>query len=872
MSDKKNKRTNKFSSEQLIKLEANLDKTKSMDEKAEMLLEFGLIESFRKNYNKSIKYIEEAQKIYNEIKDINKIITCLAELAIVHYKNCNDRLIRSLTLLNDAKYLLENSELKNKQEVEAQVLHYYGIIYYFEKRYSDALKYFKLAQNLLDKNSLEYAKTLDSLAIFYLRTNSYYTAVERMKQSLKIKKNIGNNREISLTELLLGRYLSNIENNEEAKTHLFNGLETVEALGDFHTGARIWGELAKVHFELDDFTNAEKYALKSINLAQKFELKMVSAFSYCILANISIKNNNYENAVKLLETEVEPIFNNFLAPRGQGLAKQIRALIYEKNDQVKQSIECLHEAIELFSDAGSSSEAAKSYYKLGLIYKNASDFPKASVSLMEALSIARSNNLYILGKKTEDLLFEVDEDEWSNIIEKTVKKENLFSDGKSFLDNFSLIGDISTRQSGNKDPFLALLRIGRSIAAETDLDKLLITIAQETQNALSADRCTVFLYDNDTDELWSKIALGMGRQEIRFPANMGLAGHVATTGETINIKDAYNDSRFNKEIDKKTGYKTNTILCMPMRNLNHEVVGVFQVLNKFGNESFSTEDEDLLIAIGSSTGIALENTRLFKRQQAMYEDQKKSFTSFINTLATSIDARDKITAGHSKRVTLYSIAISEKMGIEGDELEAIEYAALLHDIGKIGIKDSALCKQGKLTEEEYKHIQEHVQITYDILNKMYFEEKYKDVPEIAASHHEKVNGAGYFRKLKNDEIHLGGRILAVSDVFDAITSKRHYRDRMPFVNVLNILKKDSGSHFDSNIADAFFDLSLNKILSILLVSEDYKITEKSQELFEKYSLNEFHSILLKEEKMEEEIKTMDFFEALYNPQKKELVK
>ncbi|MCK5176343.1 MAG: GAF domain-containing protein, partial [Candidatus Aenigmarchaeota archaeon] len=481
-----------------------------------------------------------------------------------------------------------------------------------------------------------------------------------MKQALFIKKNIENQREISITELLLGRYFSNIENNEEAKIHLLNGIKTVEELGDYHTSARTWGELAKVHFESDDYITAEKYALKSIEFAGKLDLQLVSAFSYCILANINIKNNDPEKAEKILETEVEPVFKKFSSPRGQGFAKQIMALIYEQKGQTKEAIECFCEAVELFKEAESYSEAARSYYKLGIIYKNSSDFPKSSSSLKESLEIAKINNLYILGKKVEDLLFEVDEEEWSNVIDKTVKKENLFVDGKSFLETVSMIGDISLKTAGNKDPFLALLKIGRSIAAETDIDKLLTIIAQETQKALFADRCTVFLYEKETHELWSKIALGMGSQEIRFPADKGLAGHVVITGETINIKDTYNDSRFNREIDKKTGYTTKTILCMPMRNLNHEIIGVFQVLNKFGNNYFTIEDEDLLIAIGSSTGIALENVRLFKRQQIMYEEQKRSFISFINTLAASIDARDKITSGHSKRVTLYSIAIAEQ--------------------------------------------------------------------------------------------------------------------------------------------------------------------------------------------------------------------
>ena len=97
---------------------------------------------------------------------------------------------------------------------------------------------------------------------------------------------------------------------------------------------------------------------------------------------------------------------------------------------------------------------------------------------------------------------------------------------------------------------------------------------------LDADRCTVFLLDKNKNELVSKIALGMGTQELRFPADKGLAGYVAQSGEIINIKDAYSDSRFNQEIDKETGYKTQTILCMPIWNMKHEILGVFQVLKQ----------------------------------------------------------------------------------------------------------------------------------------------------------------------------------------------------------------------------------------------------------------------------------------------------
>ena len=221
------------------------------------------------------------------------------------------------------------------------------------------------------------------------------------------------------------------------------------------------------------------------------------------------------------------------------------------------------------------------------------------------------------------------------------------------------------------DALLALLQVGRTIAVETNIDSLLTIIAQQIQQALCADRCTVFLLDDEHNELWSKVALGLEMQEIRFCANKGLAGHVAMTGETINIKNAYESEYFNKDIDLQTGYKTRNILCMPIRNLSHQIVGVFQVLNKFEGD-FTQKDEDLLIAIGSSAGIALENANLFNKQKKLIEEQKMLFSSFIDTLSASIDARDKITSGHSKRVTLYAELICNKCRLSDNEKEIIK--------------------------------------------------------------------------------------------------------------------------------------------------------------------------------------------------------
>ena len=442
-------------------------------------------------------------------------------------------------------------------------------------------------------------------------------------------------------------------------------------------------------------------------------------------------------------------------------------------------------------------------------------------------------------------------------------------------DKYSLSDKINTRirqlQNGmdyslptKSDPLVSLVKISRSITALTDIDELLKVVAEETKNAIQADRCTVFLWDKDTDELWSKVALGLdSSQEIRFPADKGLAGYVVKTGESLNIADAYNDPRFNPEVDSKTGYRTKTILCMPIMNNNREIIGAFQVINKIDGV-FTKNDEDLLVAIGGSASIALENAQLFDKQLQMYHEQKLMFESFIDTLAMSIDARDKITAGHSTRVRMYSTLLAQEIGMESKDISLLEKAATLHDIGKIGIRDSVLQKEGKLTDEEYKHIQEHVRITHDILSRIYMSADFRIITEMACSHHEKYDGTGYYRHLKGEEITLGGRILAVADVFDAITSKRHYRDKMPIANVIDILMKGAGSHFDKNLVDTFLAIPVNKIVRVFLSESHGKIKPEDEKILSNYDLNAIYNFASSENLSDREKKVFDLFNKYYS--------
>ena len=377
--------------------------------------------------------------------------------------------------------------------------------------------------------------------------------------------------------------------------------------------------------------------------------------------------------------------------------------------------------------------------------------------------------------------------------------------------------------------------ITRSLSKELDLDNLLQLLMDEVKNALQADRCTVFLVDESKNELWSHIGHGLEKNEIRFPIDKGIAGHVAKLGEVVNINDCYSDPRFNPEIDRKTGYVTQNMLAFPMRNNLMEVIGVFQVLNKRSGE-FSDADVRLLEAIAPIAAVQIENAQL-------YEEIRQTFDSLVLTLSRIIDARDPLTAGHSHRIMLFADAIAREAKWDFSQREVLRIAALLHDLGKIGVRESILTKKGKLTEEEFEHLKYHVVHTRTFLRQIHFSGKFAKVPEIAATHHERMDGSGYPDGLKGKEIPLGGRILAISDIFDALTSKRHYRERMNFSKVMKMLENSVNMEIDEYFFNLFMNISLEKIITILEIANKEKIDKMDLSNLRKYSLNDLRKAL-----------------------------
>ena len=185
-----------------------------------------------------------------------------------------------------------------------------------------------------------------------------------------------------------------------------------------------------------------------------------------------------------------------------------------------------------------------------------------------------------------------------------------------------------------------------------------------------------------------------------------------------------------------------------------------------------------------------------------YKELDDIFNSTLITLVNALDARDTETEGHSERVTYYTLELAKLMGITDKKfLKTLKIAALLHDIGKIGIPDSILRKPGKLTEEEWQIMKQHSLLGYKIIKNI---KQLNDVAQIVLHHHEKYDGSGYPVGLRGEEIPLGSRIFAVADTMDAMTSDRPYRKALTFEQTAEELKKWSGKQFDPQVVDAFF--------------------------------------------------------------------
>jgi HD-GYP domain-containing protein (c-di-GMP phosphodiesterase class II) len=336
------------------------------------------------------------------------------------------------------------------------------------------------------------------------------------------------------------------------------------------------------------------------------------------------------------------------------------------------------------------------------------------------------------------------------------------------------------------------------IANERDVDKLLIMLADMGRDLVTADRCTVWLVDHKRRKIWSKVAHGVDRIVINI--NQGIAGLVASSGEAMIINDAYNDERFDSDVDRKTGYHTRNILALPIYNSEGEIIGVYQAINKMTEAGqFSNNDLEHLMLAASYTGRQLESVML---QEEIQKTQKE----IIFTLAETGEMRSKETGNHVKRVAEISRELAQSYGLDEHQVELLRNASPMHDIGKIAIPDAVLLKEGPLTDEEREVMKTHTRLGYDMLRHSE-RELLKAAAQVAHQHHERWDGQGYPNGLEGEEIHVFGRITAVADVFDALSCDRVYKEAWPREKIEDLFRDERGAAFDPDLVDVYFDIA-----------------------------------------------------------------
>ncbi|MHB8845505.1 MAG: HD-GYP domain-containing protein [Nitrospirota bacterium] len=242
-----------------------------------------------------------------------------------------------------------------------------------------------------------------------------------------------------------------------------------------------------------------------------------------------------------------------------------------------------------------------------------------------------------------------------------------------------------------------------------------------------------------------------------------------------------------------------------------EFVGAVALGRKLGGAPFRAAEKDVLRVVAHQMAITLHNSRLFRELAEKAAENRKLYTSMqriyhdtIEAFAAAIDAKDEYTKEHSLRVASYAVAIARELGWKKREVEGLYIAGLLHDIGKIIIDVKVINKGAKLSAPEISEIRKHPQISYNILSKINF--PWKNVGKFVLHHHERMDGTGYPHSLKEAELCDGVKILALVDAFDAMTSDRPYRDKLPLAEAFREVTRCKGTQFDEKITNTFFDL------------------------------------------------------------------
>ncbi|MCG2794476.1 MAG: GAF domain-containing protein [Actinomycetia bacterium] len=367
----------------------------------------------------------------------------------------------------------------------------------------------------------------------------------------------------------------------------------------------------------------------------------------------------------------------------------------------------------------------------------------------------------------------------ANQVAVTVEKSGLFAEMEGKLKHMAAVGIVARTLSSFLDPdeqYQSLLEMATALA--------------------HADSGAILLPEEMFGDL--KEAAGIGDAGwVGDKAFRNVAEWVNRHGEAVLLHKGVKDPRFG-DVDVRVEASITSPLMV-----RGKIIGVIAVGSGSPDERYTSGNLEMFGNFAAQAAVSIENTKLNERLQDTY-------LGAIASLAAAIEASDPYTVGHSARVTQYAVSIAESMGLSSGDVEEVKLAALLHDLGKIGVPDSILNKAGRLTEEEYSVIKMHPVLSTRIIEPL---PHLGNIIPIIHHHHERYDGLGYVDGKSGDDIPLGARILAVADSFEAMTSDRPYRKALSREEAMAEVRRNSGSQFDPEVVWHFMDL-LEKIAPV----------------------------------------------------------
>lgn len=348
----------------------------------------------------------------------------------------------------------------------------------------------------------------------------------------------------------------------------------------------------------------------------------------------------------------------------------------------------------------------------------------------------------------------------------------------------TLLGQAQGPKKEDVDSTIEITKKNRPMPQMTQMLEQVIKMAQTT---LNIDAASVLLFkDNDQELFFEAASSPVGRvlKQVKLNNQYGIAGQVARTGNPLIVNDVSRSENFHKMVDTATGFNTRSLICAPLM-VHRRVIGVIEGLNKLNGSKFDEKDLDTLLAIASAAAVAIENTRL-------HQNIADTFKATLTAIVSAIDARDLSLRGHSQRVMEYTLLASTYFSLAPEETETLEYASLLHDIGKIAMDSRIFSKSEPLTPAESETLRRHPATGASLLKEIPFLEK---ASELVLAHHERYDGQGYPAGLKGQDIPLGARLIAAANAYDILTIDRDNRPAMSIEHAIKELNSGSGAQF-----------------------------------------------------------------------------